>query len=188
MEKKIATSVEVLIKVAQFESIRITKYGESKIEYSSDEEMSQQEDKLNDDVIADLVRSMRSLPAKLGKKTNSVVEIEEKIQKRIPEWLENNPEPNLANRAIKSHEKSEFEAHKENEDRKAKSESTNTTITETAADIEDLFGDGPVGDKVDSTQEEKPINSEDTKKTTEENEKAEGQKDDNFLDDEDLFA
>ena len=46
MEKKIATSVEVLIQPVRFESIRITKYSEAKIEYSSEEERIKQEDAL----------------------------------------------------------------------------------------------------------------------------------------------
>ena len=88
-ERKIATSVEVLVQVARFESIRIAKYGEDKIEYSSYEERVQKEDELNSDLVADLVRTMRSLPDQLGKKTNAIVDIEEKIQKKIGEFYNN---------------------------------------------------------------------------------------------------
>lgn len=141
MDKKIATSLEVLIKVAQYESIRLTKYGETKIEYSSKEEMIQKENQLQAEVMDDLLRSMRALPNQIGKSANAVVEIEEKIQKRIPEWLEKGAEPNIADTAKKSAEKSEAIAHDENEQRKETSRAKETDTT--ATEMDDLFSSDP---------------------------------------------
>jgi len=95
-EKKVATSIDILINVGQFEHIQITKYAEKKITYESSEEMVKKEDEVTSELASDIIRTMRALPDKLGKKTNAVELIEEKIQKRIPDWLANNPIPNLA--------------------------------------------------------------------------------------------
>lgn len=101
-QKKIATSVEIMIHVGQFEHIKINKYAEKNIEYSSKEDMTKQEDVLTDDLISDIIRTMRLIPGKLGKKTNAVAEVEERIEKRIPEWLNSNNEPNIAKKAYES--------------------------------------------------------------------------------------
>ena len=190
MEKKTATSIEVLIKVAQYESILLSKYSEAKIEYESEEERVEKEDQLNDEVVADLIRTMRSLPDKLGKKTNAVAEIEEKIQKRIPEWLENNPEPNIANVTKRSHERADAKAHADAEEKKV--QETNATVTDVDTDMADLFGDdgGENASEAD-VSEEKPEVSEETEKLIEPTKKEpESEKsDDDFLDnDEDLFG
>ena len=184
MEKKIATSLEILIKVAQFESIRLTKYGEAKIEYDSIEERIAKEKELNDEVVFDMIASMRALPDQLGKYTNSVVEIEEKIRKRIPKWLEEGAEPNISNTSKKSCEKSEFESYAENEERKKKispslkaEEKTNSTTTE----LDELFSP----DSTVVTSEIHPKGKEEVKVEAKEEVKLE---EDNFGDDEDLFA
>jgi len=182
MEKKIATSVEVLIKVADFESIRLTKYGESKIEYDSSEEMTTKEDRLNDEVVSDLVRAMRALPSKLGKKTNAVVEIEEKIKTKIPEWLKNGPEPNIANVAQKDAEKSEAKAHAENEVRKQKQEKN----TPADAELSDLFGDSKDSIEPDPVETEES-DEEKQGETQEEKEDTVGNLDDALFENEDLF-
>ena len=95
-EKKIATSIDVLINVGNYEHIQITKYSEKKITYETPEEMVKKEDEFTSELTSDIIRTMRGLPERLGKKTDAVVVIEEKIQKKIPEWLANNPVPNLA--------------------------------------------------------------------------------------------
>ena len=186
MEKKIATSVEVLIKVADFESIRLTKYGESKIEYDSPEEMMTKEDQLNDEVVSDLVRTMRALPSKLGKKTNAVVEIEEKIKTKIPEWLKNGPEPNIANVAQKDAEKSEAKAHAENKVRKQKKEEFVDDNTE----LNGLFDDSKGSTDLGHVEVEEP-NEENQEENKEEKDKKEDTveniDDALFDDDEDLF-
>ena len=98
-QKKIATSVDVLINVGAYEHIQITKYAEKSISYNSKEEMLQKEDELTNELVADVVRTMRSMPEKLGKKTTANIEIESKIAKKVPEWLNGNVEPNIANQA-----------------------------------------------------------------------------------------
>jgi len=176
MEKKIATSVEVLIKVAQYESIRLTKYGEAKIEFDSSEERIEKEERLSDEVILDLVTTMRALPEKLGKQPNAVMEIEEAIQNRIPEWLDNGPVPNIADDAKKSCEKSEGIAHAENEVRKEKVDTKSETDS-TTTEMEELFGKD---EDVAPVVEEKVVeeNTSDMSETPVED----------FSDDEDLFA
>ena len=136
-QKKIATSVEIMIHVGQFEHIKINKYGEKNIEYSSKEDMVKQEDSLTEELVTDIIRTMRSLPDRLGKKTDAVRNIEEKIEKRMPEWLSNNNEPNIA--------KKTYEANKikDNAEQEVKQVST-TSDTTTAIDVEldddeDLF-------------------------------------------------
>jgi hypothetical protein len=178
-EKKIATSVEVLINVGNYENIRLTKYGESKIEYDSQDEMLQKEERLNDEVVADLVRSMRALPSQLGKKTDAVVEIEEKIKSKIPEWLENNPEPNIANLAQRNHEKAEAEAHSKNEEKKQKTEDK----VEEDAELEDLLS------KPEDSVESQPVeDKQDTEEKKEEKKEENVEKlDDDLFDDDDLF-
>lgn len=95
-QKKIATGVKVLIKVADFESIEIAKYSETTIDFDSQEDMVAKEEEHNADIVNDLIRSMRELPDRLGKKTTAVQDIEQKIEGAIPRWLEENPIPNLA--------------------------------------------------------------------------------------------
>ena len=129
-EKKIATSVEVLVKVAQYESIRITKYGEAKIEYESDTEMQSKEDQLNNDVMADIVRSMEGLPKRFSKASpNVVAEFGDKITTKLPDWLENGPEPNIANVAKTDHEKSDTKAHASDKDKKEEQELANEDVS-----------------------------------------------------------
>jgi len=157
MEKKIATSVEALIKVAQYESIRITKYGETKIEYDSVEEMSRKEDELSSQVISDLERCLRKLPERFSKAPDTIVEnFGDRIDKKIPEWLKNEPEPNIANRAKESHEISDFKSDDEQSNSK---ETTNSTITE----MEELFGsDTDSESKTDNNVEEVSVSDTET--------------------------
>lgn len=96
MEKKIATSVNVRINVGNYQHIEITKCAEQNIAYESEKEMTAKEDKLTDSVVADILRTIRSIPDKLGKKTNAVEELEESVKKEIPRWLTEGGEPNLA--------------------------------------------------------------------------------------------
>jgi hypothetical protein len=149
-EKKIATSVEVLIRVADFESIRIAKYGETKITYESTEEMVRKENELNAELVDDLVRNMRSLPEKLGKRAVApVAAIEDKIQKKIPEWLANNPIPNLAKDAS---EKGDMQAANKVEAKKEKEASQNDEVAKL---VEPLAPIPPVPEPVKPV--EKPL-------------------------------
>jgi len=133
-QKKIATSVEIMIHVGQFEHIKINKYGEKNIEYGSKEDMIKQEDVLTEELTNDIIRTMRALPGRLGKKTDSVTEIEEKIAKRIPEWLQAGSEPNIAK---KTHEN---DKSKDNAEKEAKKEAlgaqSNTVVDKSTLDKE----------------------------------------------------
>jgi hypothetical protein len=148
-EKKIATSVDLLINVGQFEHIQITKYAEKKISYDSQEDMIKQEDELTSDLVNDVIRTMRTLPEKLGKKTNAVSAIEEKIQKKIPAWLDSNEVPNIANGAQKQYDKNIAKASAQVENAKANQQ-------EAQKDIDDLLG-GEEASKPIQAVEEKEI-------------------------------
>jgi hypothetical protein len=149
-EKKIATSVDILINVGAYEHIQITKYAEKKITYENPEEMTKKEDQLTDELVKDIIRTMRSMPDKLGKKTSAVPAIEEKIGKRMPTWLEEGSDPNIANAAKDSAIKNTSDAYAKNEDIGKKS---NANAAET-----DAFLDGKPGAKeqVSSEKVEKP--------------------------------
>ena len=163
-EKKIATSVDILINVGAYEHIQITKYAEKKITYENPEEMVQKEDLLTDELVKDILRTMRSIPDKLGKKTDAVAKIEEKIGKKMPTWLEEGSEPNIANMAQKNANKAIEEANAKKEDDKEKKE-------ENKAETENFL----------EGKQEEP--KEEPKKET----KKETIDDDLFGDDEDLF-
>ena len=128
-EKKIATSVDILINVGSYEHIQITKYAEKKITYSSPEDMIKQEDLLTEELTNDIIRTMRALPNKLGKKTSANTAIEEKISKKIPEWMQNNIEPNIANNAKTQHDKNKANA--------------SAKVVEAKEDIKEDFADKP---------------------------------------------
>ena len=96
-KKRIAETINVRINVGNFQHIDITKYAEKEIEYNSQEEMIKKEDELTDELLDNLIRNMRTIPEKLGKKTNAVVEFEGAVQKKIPEWLEKNPSIKVIN-------------------------------------------------------------------------------------------
>jgi len=182
MEKKIATSLEVLIKVAQYENIRLTKYAEAKIEYGSEAERIEKENQLQAEVSADLVRSLNSLPTQFSKAPKQIAEeFSERTAKIIPEWLENGPEPNIADNAKKANEKAEAEIHASEEQKK---EVTDATVTE----MEELFGpDEP--NSVDPKSEEKPLESASNEPEPEISEDiSEDVQEEDFDDDEDLFA
>jgi len=102
-EKRIAETLNVRINLGNFQHIELTKYAEKKIEYESNEEMQKKEDELTDELLSNTIRSMRRIPERLGKKTNAVAEVEERIIKEIPRWLEDEPEPNIANEAKEKH-------------------------------------------------------------------------------------
>jgi len=138
-EKKIATSVDLLINVGQYEHIQITKYAETKIEYNSKEDMVAKEDQLTTELVDDIIRTMRGIPERLGKKTTAVSAIEERIQKKIPEWLNNSTEaPNLARKKFEDNQAKESALREEQK-----------------SDISELLGDNTKEDKsVDKSVEE----------------------------------
>jgi len=150
-EKKVATSVDLLINVGQYEHLQITKYAETKIEYESQEEMVKKEDQLTDELVADVIRTMRSLPEKLGKKTEAVSAIEEKIMKKVPAWLENNPVPNLAEKKFQEAQGKES----------IRVEAKNESIKEESVDVENLLGEDSIKSDKEETNTEEDLFGED---------------------------
>ena len=119
-EKRIAETLTIRISLGPqtYEHIELTKYAEKKITYETPEEMIKKEDELTDELLVDMIRSMRRIPERLGKKGVETVEVEERIAKRIPKWLEENPVPNIAGTAeIKHHQA--VERQKEDESKVA---------------------------------------------------------------------
>jgi hypothetical protein len=104
MEKKISECINVRINVGNYQHIDISKYAEKTISYSDNEDMVHQEDQLTQELLDNLIRNMRTIPERLGKKTDPVPPFEDSIKKAIPEWLANGPVPNIANGAAKSHQ------------------------------------------------------------------------------------
>jgi len=110
MEKKIATSVDLLINIDRFEHLQITKYAETKITYENEAEMIQKEDNLTNELINDVLRTVRAIPGKMGQnllsenKIEAVTKMEEKIGKKMPAWLEEGGVTNIANTAKKNYQ------------------------------------------------------------------------------------
>jgi len=105
-EKKIAECINVRINVGNYQHIDITKYAEKVISYETKEEMILKEDELTQDLLDNVIRNMRTIPSRLGKETEAVDKYEDSIKKSIPEWLANDPIPNIVgNGAIKQFNK-----------------------------------------------------------------------------------
>ena len=187
-EKKIAANVNIRVRVAKYEHIDITKYAEQTITYDGEEDMVKQEDQLTDALLDDLLRSMRRIPEKLGKKSAApaIAETESSISKAIPDWLENQVVPNIANKAKKNNEKVEAMNNAEGEVRRVG-----------AAEVDDIMD---LSDsKEEPKQEDKKVEEpsveepkEEPKEESKEEPKEESASDggdgfDLFDDDEDLF-
>ena len=99
--RKISECINLRINVGNYQHIELTKYAEESIDYETDAERIAKEDQLRDELVDSLKRSMQAIPEKLGKGLEEAIEVEQAIQKAIPEWLENSPVPNLANNAEK---------------------------------------------------------------------------------------
>ena len=99
--RKIAQCISVRVNVAQYEHIEFTKYCEEEIEFSSAEERVKKEDSLREDLVASLMRDFREVPKQLGKGLAQTLKVEEAIQKALPQWLSQNPIPNIANNSKK---------------------------------------------------------------------------------------
>jgi hypothetical protein len=97
MSKKriISESINIRINVGNFQHIEIIKQAQEEISYESEEDRIEQEEALTSDLITSVVRSMRSVPEKLGKGVANAQEVEESIAKAIPAWL-NEKVPNIA--------------------------------------------------------------------------------------------
>lgn len=114
-EKRIAETLTIRISLGPqtYEHIELTKYAEKKITYETPEEMIQKEDALTDELLVDMIRSMRRIPERLGKSGVTTVEVEERISKRILKWLEENPVPNIAGTAETKHKQAVDQQTKE---------------------------------------------------------------------------
>jgi hypothetical protein len=134
-QRKISECINVRINVGNYQHIELTKYAEESIEYNSEEERISKEDQLRDELLASLVRSMHAIPEKLGKGIEEAIEVEEAIQKAIPEWLENGPVPNIANTA----EKKQIQAVAEQKAQKDEAE----------ANLKEVINDEPSGSESD---------------------------------------
>jgi hypothetical protein len=106
--RKISDCINVRINVGNYQHIELTKYAEEQIEYATEAERIAKEDRLVDELVASMKRSLNVVASKLkgGESLKNVTEVEESISKRIPEWLENDPVPNIANKALSGHNKS----------------------------------------------------------------------------------
>jgi len=100
--RKISECINVRINVGNYQHIEITKYAEEEVAYETKEQLIELEDALNSDLVDSIVRSMRTIPDRLGKGVQNAQEVEESISKAIPEWLEKDPIPNIANGARKN--------------------------------------------------------------------------------------
>jgi len=170
MEKKIATSVDILVNIDRFEHLQVTKYAETKITYENEEEMIQKEDELTNQLINDVLRTIRVIPGKmgqnplLGQKMDAVTKIEEKISKKMPAWLEEGGVPNI-NTA-----KKKYQAAVASDYSKKEENIVNKTINDASTD-DFLSGKTEKVEKVEKV--EKKVEEKDSN--------------DNFFDDEDLF-
>ena len=155
---------EELNKAIYKAKVQIEHLSEQNISYESKDEMVKKEDELTDGIVLDVIRSMKSIPDKLGKKTNAVAELEESVKKEIPRWLTEGAEPNLAaskaNLAQKKHQdvvsnnkaqadskKSEVSIDidaflaKEDETVKEEKEVVGASFSEESPDSVNIFGD-----------------------------------------------
>ena len=173
-KKKIAESIEVRVSLPEkYEHIIMTKYAEKEIEYDSAEEMEKKESELNDELVDSLIRDMRALPARLGKKTEAVQEVEERIKGKLPDWLESEHVPNLAqkthDRAVDSQQANKEKQEPKIGEAKEAVEPANNDIVNDDALFEN-FDQDAVSEKVAEPQKESPVeeSAESTKNVTEE--------------------
>lgn len=186
-QKKIATSVDIMIKTASYEYIHVTKYAEKNITYDSKEEMVLKEDGLSKELVNDVVRTLRGIPDQLGQGKTEIVEAEEKIKTRIPEWLGSDPEPNIANianpvssanMAKKNNDKSEAEIKAKEEEKLEKSNRESSIV-------EDLFDEKDSPSETKETEASESSKNEENKPELKKSENIEFE--DLFADDTDLF-
>jgi len=118
-KRKIADCLNVRINVGNYQHIEITKYAEEEIEYSNEKERIQKEESLRDDLLTNLITSMKAIPERLSKGVQNAIEVQESIKKSIPEWLANGHVPNIANMA-KAKELQVAAEQKENKDEHSK--------------------------------------------------------------------
>jgi len=187
-QKKIATSVDIMIKVRDYEYIHVTKYSEKVISYENKSEMVSKEDELSKDLVNDTIRTIRGIPDQLGQGKDAVAKIEDKIKTRIPEWLGSDPEPNIANNPIDSANMAKKNNEKSEAEIETKAEAKEKKLDRESSIVEDLFdeNDSPsVNNAPDSAPPKEEPKNEESKPETSKSEDSEF--DDLFADDVDLF-
>ncbi len=157
-KRKISECLNVRINVGNYQHIELTKYAEEEIEYSSKEDLVSKEDSLRDDLISSMIRSMKSIPERLGKGVESAQEVEQSIKKAIPEWLANGHVPNIANNAKKSDIKicSEQKANKDSSVKESKELEESITTTDKPTVNKPIIDDDDELFEDDEIQEPQP--------------------------------
>jgi len=180
-EKKVATAVDILVNVDRYEHIKITKYCEAKIEYETEEERIQKEDQLTLECISDLIRGQDIISKTIGGKVVAPCEaIKGKIAKKLPAWMSEGPEPNIANAALENH--NESVARNDAQTEKAKEQ-----IVEGSVEMESLLEEPQVEIKESQEPAEDVVVTED--KPPQQPKSNDSLSDDDlFGNDDDLFA
>ena len=60
--RKISECINIRINVGNYQHIELVKFAEEQIEFSTEAERIQKEDKLRDDLVASMTRSMKAIP------------------------------------------------------------------------------------------------------------------------------
>lgn len=196
-KRVISECINIRINVGNYQHIEITKQASEEIEYSSEAERLTLEENLTTDLVDSIVKTMRTVPARLGKGIENAQEVEEAISKAIPEWLENNP-PNLADKPREAANRSAAEA-KEVIDRASEDilDVDEESVDEESVDTleEDLFEDDEppaksevIEDEPDQEIEEAKTSPSETTPVEEEKKEtvSAGSEDFDFFDDDDM--
>lgn len=184
-ERKISECISIRINVGNYQHIELTKYAEEQIEYSTPKERMEKEDELRDDLVASIVRSMKAIPEKLGKGIEAAIEVEESIKKAIPEWMEKEAVPNLANTA----KKKEIQNEAEQKEQKDKAEDNLSEVLEEAPSQKEKTKTTSESDlfEEDEMPEPKTVDGADDPIEDEKSKDADDGFGDDFFDDDDLF-
>lgn len=179
--KKVATAVDILVNVDRYEHIKITKYCEKVIEYSTEEERIQKEDQLTLECVSDLIRGQDIIAKTIGGKVvKPCEEMKEKISKKLPTWMVEGPEPNIANSALDNHEESVSKNYVASEEIKIEEAEMSSDIDSLVGDITDITAD----EKTQEIAKPEPVVKEEPKQA----DKEVLSDDDLFGNDDDLFA
>jgi hypothetical protein len=189
-KRVISECINVRINVGNYQHIEITKQASEEIEYENDEQRLELEQGLTNDLIDSVIKTMRTVPERLGKGVENAQDVEEAIAKAIPEWLEKNP-PNLADKPKEAANKSaaEAKAHKDAANDLLDVEET-PVVEKAGVDEEDLFEDDEPPAKSEVIEEEPEEAKTSPSETTPVEEKKEpvaaGTSDFDFFDDDDM--
>jgi len=152
-KRKIAECINIRINVGNYQHIELTKNAEEEIEFDSDSVRIAKEDALRDELVTNMIRSMKAIPERLGKGVDQAVEVQEAIQKAIPAWLENGPIPNIANGAKEKVIQAAAE-QKNNKDSQIPIPEETPVQKIVEEDVKNLFeDDSPAGNENEKTKE-----------------------------------